>query len=853
MRGRAILLTLLLLAVLGGPLAEGNASGKYNSTGGCSCHSGGSGQVTPSFSGLPSQYAPGQAYAITLNGAGGPSGSEGGFSLTVNKGSWSNLGSSVKSSGLSVTHSTDQRRSWTMTWNAPTAGSGTATFNVAVLYANGNGNNGGDGYGVRSVQVPEQPQANDPPTASNAQITPTSPDRSTGLSLSYNYADPNGDAESGTTIRWHGDGSHLSAHDDSTSVPGSALTKGTVWMARVTPSDGTDAGSPVDSNSVTVVNSAPSASNVLVSPAAPDETDVLTAAYAYSDLDSDVESGTLIRWYLDGAHVSELDDASSVSHLMTRPGDAWHFTVAVSDGEDTATSVQSNVVTIGSSNDPPTLSGLTISPAVATTADGLESAWNYADDTTSSADAVEIEWSRDGTHVPAHDGLSILPADATARGEVWTCRVRAHDGLSWSDWASSAAVVIQNSLPSSANVSVQPTVASSADDLTLAFTFLDADADVESGSSILWYRNGNLMTAYSGLTEVPASATSRGETWMARYTPNDGSGFGAQVQTDGVEILNSLATADVLSLPAAADSITPLVLNLSISDADGDDITTHIRWIRDGFQVGALDGATDVGVDWLSVGQMWGVEVQLDDGHALSDTLYSSVITLSNLAPTASFEPPMTILIEGETMLDASPSVDPEDELVAWFWQIGETVHSGRSVSVVLTDPTVMVNLTVIDAHGAQHSVIRTLNPVWGDTVTNLDATVEEGEVRLEWDWEGEATNFTVWRTHEAVHHSAGLAGLQPIATTGDSTWSEPIHLAGVYHYTVTLEIDGVHNPRVVTNTATVALSVDDMQPVAEAAAVESSGGGLLTAMLFLVLFATLAVAITDRFLGRDA
>jgi hypothetical protein len=849
MRLRAVVMGILFLAVLASPLATGYQSGKHNSAGGCSCHYGGSGQVTPSFSGLPTNYVPGQAYSVGISGTGGPSGTEGGFSMTANKGAWSNPGSSVKISSLSVTHSNTNQRSWTVTWTAPSQGSGTTTFNVAVNNVNGNGANTGDGYGVRSQQVPEQQGGNNPPSASNLQLSPANPTALTNLSLSYTFNDPDGDTESGSDITWYRGGTEISANAGQTTI---TVAKGEEWVVDLTPSDGTDDGPTVSAGPITIGNAAPVAQSVQLFPVDADETDVLSISYNYLDADSDGESGTLVRWSLGGSWVNELENQTTVSPLMTRSGDTWMIYITPSDGEDSGAEIASNLVILGDSNLPPTCTSLSIAPSNPLTTDGLVPSWNYADDNSAAPVDKEIEWHRDGSHEPALDGQWVLPSNATVKAEDWQFRMRASDGVSWSNWVMSNAVTVANSAPVGSIVSIQPAAAISSDDLILAYVFGDADGDAESGTSLLWYRNGLLMTAYSGQTTVPASGTARGETWMARYTPNDGAGFGSQVQTDGVVIGNSPALVDVNSLPIDATSIEPLVLNLSSSDADGDAIITEIHWIRDGFEVGALANLSVIPTEWLAVGQMWSVEVQLADGVEMSSTSYSNVITLVNLEPVAAFGTSSVILVEAQTMLDASASVDLDGGIVAYIWNVGGTRHTGEVISVVLTDPLTVVNLTVVDVDGGQHSIEQTLESEWGETVSALSATVESGEVRLDWTWEGGDTQFTVWRTHEALMHSSRLSGLVPVATTNDSQWSEPIHLAGTYHYTVTVDIAEVHNPRISSNAVTISLDVEDMQEIEpEAEAEAGPGTTFIPIMLFLVLFATLATAMFDRYMGR--
>ena len=199
MRLRVIVLCFLLLAVSGGNLVDANSGGKYQSGSGCSCHYAGS--ATVSMSGQPATYTAGQTYTLSISVSGGVSGSAGGFSLEVDKGTLSTGGVGIMAvkvnpAGNSATHTTSSYRSWSVDWTAPSSGSGTTAFDLAGLTANGNGNNNGDSWGTASYQVSEggSPPSNNPPSVSNLLLTPSNPTVLTGLALTYSYSDSDGDA-----------------------------------------------------------------------------------------------------------------------------------------------------------------------------------------------------------------------------------------------------------------------------------------------------------------------------------------------------------------------------------------------------------------------------------------------------------------------------------------------------------------------------------------------------------------------------------------------------------------------------------------------------------------------------------
>ena len=251
---RAILVIFTFLVMISVPAVEGNASGKSNSSNGCGCHSS---QASPYFThNYPSDYTPGQTYSITIAvTSGGVSGTKGGFSATMNAGTFSNAGANTKIVSNSPTHSNSNARSWTFDWTAPSAGTGTISGGIAVNTVNGDGGTYGDGWSTTTVYIAEAASPNSPPSASNVAISPN-PTAGVGVDLvaQYTYSDPDGDPETGTEIRWHHNGSLEIGYDGLTSIPASDTSIGDKWKFEVRPFDGTDYGTLVMSSEVTIVD-----------------------------------------------------------------------------------------------------------------------------------------------------------------------------------------------------------------------------------------------------------------------------------------------------------------------------------------------------------------------------------------------------------------------------------------------------------------------------------------------------------------------------------------------------------------------------------------------------------------------
>ena len=285
-----LIITLMLVSLV--PTSLGNSGGKFSSGTGCGCHYGST--ATVSMSGQPSSYTPGSTYTLSISVSGGVSGSAGGFSLDVNKGTLSTGGVGimavkVNSAQNSATHTTNSYRSWSVDWTAPSSGSGTAQFNLAGMTANGANGNNGDAWGTTTITVPESgPAPNNPPTATNVLLSPANPVTTDTLTLTYTFQDSDGDSESGTLIRWYKDGILESSRNDQMTVPSSLTSKGESWNVTVTPSDGTDDGAPVDSSNIVVANSIPFVNSAEITPTDALESDDLTLIHLSSDADNDI-------------------------------------------------------------------------------------------------------------------------------------------------------------------------------------------------------------------------------------------------------------------------------------------------------------------------------------------------------------------------------------------------------------------------------------------------------------------------------------------------------------------------------------------------------------------------------------
>lgn len=224
---------------------------------------------------------------------------------------------------------------------------------------------------------------NNPPTAANVRVIPAAPFHSQDLFAAYDFADDPGEVENVnlTQIKWFQNGVEVVSVKNQKTVPAALLVPGDSWYFTVRPSDGLDFSLIAYSASpVTILNRAPQASALFITPSNPLTNDNLKAVFATSDPDGDQVQVT-IRWYKNGIEQPQLMNSATVPASLTTVGDVWHFTILPSDGFDSGMLQTSGDVSIA--NTPPRVLSMSIDGEILPIA--IEDAnptisWVYQDD-----------------------------------------------------------------------------------------------------------------------------------------------------------------------------------------------------------------------------------------------------------------------------------------------------------------------------------------------------------------------------------------------------------------------------------------------------------------------------------------
>ena len=145
------------------------------------------------------------------------------------------------------------------------------------------------------------------------------------------------------------DGVMQTEYNDTLTIPFSVTSSEQEWHFTARPSDGKSFGELKQSDAVTIGNTPPVAGNLAISPSLLKTSDDLVCSYDYSDADGDLESGSEIRWYMDGVMQTEYNDTQTIPSSVTSSEQEWHFTVRPSDSRDHGTLQMSSTLVIWNS------------------------------------------------------------------------------------------------------------------------------------------------------------------------------------------------------------------------------------------------------------------------------------------------------------------------------------------------------------------------------------------------------------------------------------------------------------------------------------------------------------------------
>ena len=207
-----------------------------------------------------------------------------------------------------------------------------------------------DGYNLSSVAINDTITiSNTAPTFTSTNLVSDPSQKSDTLTCSVvGRTDPDGDGMTNYFTFYDTDNVTVLQSTSTDSTYGCsvdpACTKGDEIICIAYVADGTD-NSTNRNDSVSIINTKPVAYSVFVNPGSPDGSENLTCEYDYSDADSDIESDSYFKWFLNNTLTGNV--SNNISTDYQTQGDKWSCEVTVYDGEENSTSINSSQVTIG--------------------------------------------------------------------------------------------------------------------------------------------------------------------------------------------------------------------------------------------------------------------------------------------------------------------------------------------------------------------------------------------------------------------------------------------------------------------------------------------------------------------------
>jgi hypothetical protein len=168
---------------------------------------------------------------------------------------------------------------------------------------------------------------------------------------------------------------------------GIPLERGQVYYGQIKVTDEADRQSEWNTFSF-LYNSIPSITGLTISPSSPLPSDNLEVDYTFIDGDGDEESGTIIRWYKNGSHQRQHNNASIIESYYLQNNDIWYADVFPSDGYEYG--IRSSAPHVVVKRAKTIVSNVQILPSNPTTNDILKA--DYQVDDLENVESIQIRW-----------------------------------------------------------------------------------------------------------------------------------------------------------------------------------------------------------------------------------------------------------------------------------------------------------------------------------------------------------------------------------------------------------------------------------------------------------------------------
>ena len=563
----------------------------------------------------------------------------------------------------------------------------------------------------------------------------------------------------------------------------SGLGVGEVVECFVTPNDGVLDGE-TESASVTVINTAPVISAVVIQPNANVKADdSVVCSVTAEDMDGDVLTNTH-QWSISSTSIV----LGAQSNLQLSPidvavGDQVVCTVEVLDShgamvEDAASIVIENTEPVFTS--PPLITGVATSGSTLTCQGTVE---DLNDGTLSTT----VSWMlSDGTVLGTGATLLIDPTATNAEDDI-VCTIVATDN-NGATVSQDTSTVVVNTAPVVNALSFVETAVFTNDELELSMSILDADQDQSITSTVEWHvlDNSNGMQDTVVQTGVDTILDGQYFDWSdevyAVVTPFDGLDYGLSETSSSVTVLNTIPVIADLSLSDVTvftnDQIEVVV---TLEDEDVDDVEQVLSWIAEWHRVDGTtsqDTVVQTGSETIVDGQFFdkGDEVYAVvtpfDGTDYGVAVTSLTVAVLNTPPesievSVSPENPRLDLDDVECMVvNASPDVDGDTIQYTYEWSdsSGQILQNTQTIqttdvlaSSLLSIPEdITCTVTPFDGEDVAASTEASVSVVFD---CNCPQTTDRDFAYTYWPLNFRHTNFNLYGFHTVRYFMTGYYG----------------------------------------------------------------------------------------------
>jgi FG-GAP repeat len=629
----------------------------------------------------------------------------------------------------------------TATYTLVAADSGaTITFEVTPLANTGTTN--GATNTSSSIAV-----VNSAPSASSATITDgNGGDAVVGDTLtgSYTYTDIDDDTEGSSLFRWLRGGSAIGGATASTYIL-VAADSGTSITFEVTPiaSAGVPSGAIVTSSSITVVNSAPTASSVSISDGNGGNAvvgDSLTGNYTYADVDGDSEGTSTFRWLRNGSAIGGAT-ASTYTLVAADSGTAITFEVtpvASSGMANGALTASSGVAVINSA---PSANSLSISDGNggnAAVGDNLTGNYTYADLDGDSEGTSIYRWLRDGSPISGATATTYTPVAADIAATI-TFEVTpiASTGNTNGATMTSSGINISSENTASVNSTIPK---------TFSFSWFDVGAS--------YYKLQKNPDGISGFSQLGSNIAGTSVNEVISVHTYDWSGAQYLIEScdalDSCQSSNTLTTAslelDAIGYIKASNSAADLKFGSTVaSSSDGSVVAT----------TGGLSVANDIYIYRYDPGSGWSEEIIADipsgfikslsisgDGNVIAvgntqnnvyvykfTTAWALEFTIPTPGGSATFGSSVALSRDGQSLAIGDPTFSTNGSAYVFIDDLDGT-WSQRGTLMTAPDATVNLGAGIgvaADAFGqsvalSSDGTLLVVAAVYAETATAIDA-----------------------------------------------------------------------------------------------------------------------------------